>query len=105
MRFGDVGSGLPTAANVHQIARRLCPGTKVVYVDNDPVVLVHARALLAGRRGDYRGSGRPALGRRLATGQEHAAVQRSPGAAPGLRRRRAQAVTGLAAAPVGLIRP
>jgi len=43
----DIGSGLPTAENVHQVARRLRPGTRVVYVDNDPVVLAHARALLA----------------------------------------------------------
>ena len=43
----DIGSGLPTADNVHQIARRIDPGCRVVYVDNDPVVLAHARALLA----------------------------------------------------------
>jgi hypothetical protein len=45
----DIGSGLPTADNVHQIARRAAPDTptRVVYVDNDPVVLSHARALLA----------------------------------------------------------
>ena len=43
----DIGSGLPTADNVHQIAQRLEPSTRVVYVDNDPVVLAHARALLA----------------------------------------------------------
>jgi len=43
----DIGSGLPTADNVHQIAQRLDSGTRVVYVDNDPAVLAHARALLA----------------------------------------------------------
>ncbi|MBC3841744.1 SAM-dependent methyltransferase [Streptacidiphilus sp. 4-A2] len=43
----DIGSGLPTADNVHQIAQQLEPSTRVVYVDNDPVVLAHARALLA----------------------------------------------------------
>ena len=43
----DIGSGLPTAENVHEIARRLHADTRVVYVDNDPVVLAHARALLA----------------------------------------------------------
>ena len=43
----DIGSGLPTAENVHQIAQRLQPATRVVYVDNDRVVLSHARALLA----------------------------------------------------------
>ena len=44
----DIGSGLPTADNVHEIAQREEPATRVVYVDNDPVVLAHARALLAG---------------------------------------------------------
>ena len=45
----DIGSGLPTAENVHEIAHRADPATRVVYVDNDPVVLAHARALLADR--------------------------------------------------------
>ena len=43
----DIGAGLPTEENVHQIAQRVDPATRVVYVDNDPVVLSHARALLA----------------------------------------------------------
>src|SRR5580693_10608216 len=43
----DIGAGLPTAENVHQIAQRIDPATRVVYLDNDPVVLSHARALLA----------------------------------------------------------
>ncbi len=43
----DIGSGLPTAENVHEIAQRMDPATRVIYVDNDPVVLSHARALLA----------------------------------------------------------
>lgn len=43
----DIGSGLPTAENVHQIAQRIAPKCRVVYVDNDLVVLSHARALLA----------------------------------------------------------
>jgi hypothetical protein len=43
----DVGSGLPTVDNVHEIARRVDPATRVVYLDNDPVVLNHATALLA----------------------------------------------------------
>jgi SAM-dependent methyltransferase len=45
-QFVDIGSGLPTQGNVHEIAEDAHPGTRVVYVDNDPVVLVHARALL-----------------------------------------------------------
>lgn len=45
-QFLDIGTGLPTAENVHQIAQEIVPGSRVVYVDNDPVVLAHARALL-----------------------------------------------------------
>jgi len=45
-QFLDCGSGLPTAENTHQIAQRLNPEAEVVYVDNDPVVLAHGRALL-----------------------------------------------------------
>jgi S-adenosyl methyltransferase len=43
----DIGSGLPTAGNVHEIAHEVNPSVRVVYVDVDPVVLAHARALLA----------------------------------------------------------
>jgi SAM-dependent methyltransferase len=46
-QFIDLGSGLPTADNVHQVAQRYAPEAKVVYVDNDPIVLAHGRALLA----------------------------------------------------------
>lgn len=42
----DVGTGLPTAANTHEVAQRVDPFCQVVYVDNDPLVLAHARALL-----------------------------------------------------------
>jgi SAM-dependent methyltransferase len=42
----DLGSGLPTAENTHQVVQRINPETRVVYVDNDPVVLAHGRALL-----------------------------------------------------------
>ena len=42
----DIGSGLPTADNTHQVAQAIAPDTRVVYVDNDPLVLVHARPLL-----------------------------------------------------------
>ncbi|HEY3466369.1 MAG TPA: SAM-dependent methyltransferase [Amycolatopsis sp.] len=46
-QFVDCGSGLPTAENTHQIVQRIDKDTNVVYVDNDPVVLAHGRALLA----------------------------------------------------------
>ena len=45
-QFLDCGSGLPTAENVHQVVQRVTPEAQVVYVDNDPVVLAHGRALL-----------------------------------------------------------
>jgi O-methyltransferase involved in polyketide biosynthesis len=45
-QFLDIGAGLPTADNVHKVARREAPDARVVYADNDPVVLTHARALL-----------------------------------------------------------
>ena len=45
-QFLDIGTGLPTASNTHQVAQAADPASRVVYVDNDPVVLVHARALL-----------------------------------------------------------
>ncbi|NDU77402.1 SAM-dependent methyltransferase [Actinomadura sp. DSM 109109] len=46
-QFLDIGTGLPTQGNVHEIARQEQPGARVVYVDNDPMVTVHARALVA----------------------------------------------------------
>jgi hypothetical protein len=46
-QFLDIGSGLPTTANVHEIAQAVDPSCRVVYVDNDPMVLAHARALLS----------------------------------------------------------
>jgi hypothetical protein len=45
-QFLDIGTGLPTADNTHQVAQRLAPEARIVYVDNDPLVLTHARALL-----------------------------------------------------------
>jgi hypothetical protein len=45
-QFLDVGTGLPTADNTHEVAQRIAPEARIVYVDNDPMVLSHARALL-----------------------------------------------------------
>jgi SAM-dependent methyltransferase len=45
-QFLDIGTGIPTANNTHEVAQSAAPGCSVVYVDNDPVVLAHARALL-----------------------------------------------------------
>jgi O-methyltransferase involved in polyketide biosynthesis len=45
-QFLDIGTGLPTADNTHEVAQQSAPSSRVVYVDNDPIVLVHARALL-----------------------------------------------------------
>jgi hypothetical protein len=47
-QFLDIGTGLPTVDNTHEVAQRVAPETRVVYVDNDPMVLAHARALLLG---------------------------------------------------------
>ncbi|WP_188196361.1 SAM-dependent methyltransferase [Nonomuraea sp. SYSU D8015] len=55
-QFLDIGTGLPTAGNTHEIAQELAPESRVVYVDNDPVVLAHAKVLLRGTpqgRTDY----------------------------------------------------
>jgi O-methyltransferase involved in polyketide biosynthesis len=46
-QFLDIGTGLPTANNTHQVAQRAVPQSRIVYVDNDPIVLSHARALLS----------------------------------------------------------
>jgi O-methyltransferase involved in polyketide biosynthesis len=46
-QFLDIGTGLPTANNTHEVAQRVAPESRIVYVDNDPLVLAHARALLA----------------------------------------------------------
>jgi O-methyltransferase involved in polyketide biosynthesis len=55
-QFLDIGTGLPTADNTHDVAQRAAPESRIVYVDYDPVVLAHARALLTGSpegRTDY----------------------------------------------------
>ncbi|GAA4462628.1 SAM-dependent methyltransferase [Phytohabitans houttuyneae] len=45
-QYLDIGTGFPTSPNVHELAQATAPGSRVVYVDNDPVVVVHARALM-----------------------------------------------------------
>jgi O-methyltransferase involved in polyketide biosynthesis len=50
-QFLDIGTGLPTGGNTHEVAQSVAPGSRVVYVDNDPVVLAHARALLTSAPG------------------------------------------------------
>jgi SAM-dependent methyltransferase len=47
-QFLDIGSGIPTQGNVHEIAQQAAPGSRVVYVDIDPVAIAHSRAILAG---------------------------------------------------------
>ncbi len=46
-QFLDIGSGIPTVGNVHEVAQRITPAARVVYVDNDPVAVEHSRAILA----------------------------------------------------------
>lgn len=50
-QFLDIGTGIPSADNTHEVAQAAAPGARVVYVDNDPIVLAHARALLTGTGG------------------------------------------------------
>ncbi len=45
-QFLDIGTGLPTSPNLHEVVQQVAPESRVVYVDNDPLVLAHARALL-----------------------------------------------------------
>ncbi|MBQ0826031.1 SAM-dependent methyltransferase [Streptomyces tagetis] len=47
-QFLDIGTGLPTSPNIHEVVQAVAPESHVVYVDNDPIVLAHARALLHG---------------------------------------------------------
>jgi S-adenosyl methyltransferase len=49
-QFLDIGTGLPTTNNVHEVAQAIVPSARVVYVDNDPLVLAHAQALLTSSR-------------------------------------------------------
>jgi S-adenosyl methyltransferase len=46
-QFLDIGTGIPSASNTHEVAQAVAPGSRIVYADNDPIVLAHARALLA----------------------------------------------------------
>jgi hypothetical protein len=50
-QFLDIGTGLPTADNTHEVAQAMAPESRIVYVDNDPIVLSHATALLKSRPG------------------------------------------------------
>ena len=47
-QFLDIGTGIPTSPNLHEIAQSVAPASRVVYVDNDPIVMMHAQALLVG---------------------------------------------------------
>ena len=59
-QFLDIGSGIPTAQNVHEVAQAAAPGSRVVYVDNDEVVVAHQPAHPAGQPGRRHRPGRPA---------------------------------------------
>jgi O-methyltransferase involved in polyketide biosynthesis len=48
-QFLDIGTGIPTADNTHEVAQRVAPDSRIVYVDNDPIVLSHAQALLTSK--------------------------------------------------------
>jgi SAM-dependent methyltransferase len=78
-QFLDIGSGIPTEGNVHEVAQQASPGARVAYVDIDPVAVAHSRALLAGNQnatvieGDVRSPetilGHQAVGRLIDFGQ------------------------------------
>ncbi len=51
-QFLDIGTGLPTQGNVHEVAHEITPDARVAYIDYDPIVLAHARALLRGAKGE-----------------------------------------------------
>ncbi|MFF5207084.1 SAM-dependent methyltransferase [Streptosporangium sp. NPDC000396] len=51
-QFLDIGTGLPTRGNVHEVAHEIAPDARIAYVDNDPIVLTHARALLRDTHGE-----------------------------------------------------
>src|SRR3954470_1934445 len=59
-QFLDIGSGIPTVGNVHEVAQELAPESRIVYVDIDPVAVAHSEAILAGNpnatvmAGDFR---------------------------------------------------
>ena len=50
-QFLDIGTGIPSANNTHEVAQSVVPTARVAYVDNDPIVLTHARALLTSAEG------------------------------------------------------
>ena len=54
-QFLDIGTGLPTGSNTHQVAQQIAPQSRIVYVDNDPLVLLHAEALLTSAPGGVTG--------------------------------------------------
>jgi len=49
-QFLDIGTGLPSSNDTYEVAQRAAPGSRIVYVDNDPIVLIHAQALLTSTR-------------------------------------------------------
>jgi hypothetical protein len=70
-RFVDIGTGIPTVGNTHETAQLVLPDARVAYLDNDPIVLVHSRALLAG-------AGRGTVTVRQADLREPAAILADP---------------------------
>ena len=61
-QFLDIGTGLPTANNTHEVAQAIAPESRIVYVDNDPLVLAHARALLTSSPGGSPTTSMPTCG-------------------------------------------
>ena len=74
-QFLDIGTGLPAAGNTHQVAQEVAPDARIVYVDNDPIVLLHARALLTSTPA---GRVRPTSSRTCATPRPSCGRRRGP---------------------------
>ncbi|HEX3955876.1 MAG TPA: SAM-dependent methyltransferase, partial [Trebonia sp.] len=89
-QFLDIGTGLPTTANVHDVAQAVEPSARVVYADNDPMVLAHARALLTSTVRPPRRPRRvgPAPARAVKTAHRPGPPDRTIHAAPGQQRGR-----------------
>ena len=78
-QFLDLGSGIPTSGNVHEVAREADPAARVVYVDHDPVAVAHGQALLDGDALATTVSGDLRSGRRAGGGDGHRPARPRPG--------------------------
>jgi hypothetical protein len=99
-QFLDIGSGIPTEGNVHEVAQRANPGARVVYADIDPVAIAHSRTILAGQEnaaiieGPARAGEDPGARGHQAADRLQSAGRAAAGLRPALRRRRGGSLGG-----------